>query len=1322
MFIDPSSLRRSATAANVVAAAQQAAAASHEPQTMATTASCLARAFSIVIRQIADLLTMLQDYNALTPVLPRTLEITYQESINLQLYLEYHLKPTWDWLLTVMDSTEAQLRFGAALTQSSDPTHPGHPLHSSTAGGSSGISSGAQPLSAETRRPVTTTASNPTGSTRIVGFSSDAQRSARDREALDPLLSRREFLSYCLSLMRSHNAEHLDSLPVLDVSALKHIAYVFDALIYYMRSGVDSPVAPEVIREPLEPWNDQDENDNEEGDEDTNQSVAMETDSVEDQDVGGSSLLASSCSGSNALGERERVPAGGGGGGAGGASKGRKHPFFQRSDSTLCLGCPPPDPFEAPLSQALPLVNQPHLLQPNARREELFGMPKQPITVPSTGASPPGSCNPLEVLPTRLGLSVRTADTTAASNVPTPNPSNIAIQLAHSVIASPATTSQQASGSSASTSAGTSSSTQKSYDAFDHVIRDMVSTCNTWREDNSRRWPSTSAQTTSTSGTSSVRAPIIVSPRKVAAAIAAATANLNSNSGGNASTNGSGSIKAPGLSIIASTSGSKGLLPAGSGEATASPSPIKSVIVRAGPSSSQDTTVPPSRTDAPDVLVIPTGDNSENGAECEDTSAHVTVETTQPSRTQPSIGQSVSHDLLLGRWRLSLDLFGRVFMEDVGLEPGSVVSELGGFAVKEAKFRREMEKLRNAQQRDLTLSKMERERSALILQTFKELNTQYNTQYNSTHRRGSSSSQQTPLAVHKVKVTFKDEPGEGTGVARSFYTAIAEALLANEKLPNLESAQVGARYSGQYNVLQRIRTRERESLRRHVQRSTGQRVREPRRSLSYDARLFYPPTADGAIDGRTHNEHLSMHQQQLGERLYPKVQALRPNFAGKITGMLLELSPAQLLMLLASEDALRQKVEEAVDLILNHGQELASEALLDLDVFSLSERSGGGAGAGSGPAGGGGSGGGSGGPSLSAGTSAGTSAGSGSGSGSSKKSSGNGSLTSILPTSAASTKTSLLAGIEMMDTDPLDDGEDTAPLFYSPGKPGFYSPRQGKGSFERLNAFRNVGRLLGLCLLQNELCPIFLNRHVLKAILGRPIRFHDLAFFDPVMYESLRQLVVDPENKNSNSFSDLYLTFSIDLAPEEGGGSVELIPHGRDVEVTASNVYDYVRKYAEYRMVKSQEKAIEAIRTGVFDVLPTSALDGLTAEDLRLLVNGVGDIAVSTLISYTSFINESGEAGERHLKFKRWLWSIVERMTPSERQDLVYFWTGSPALPASEDGFQPMPSVTIRPADDSHLPTANTCISRLYVPLYSSRQILRAKLLLAIKTKNFGFV
>ena len=35
---------------------------------------------------------------------------------------------------------------------------------------------------------------------------------------------------------------------------------------------------------------------------------------------------------------------------------------------------------------------------------------------------------------------------------------------------------------------------------------------------------------------------------------------------------------------------------------------------------------------------------------------------------------------------------------------------------------------------------------------------------------------------------------------------------------------------------------------------------------------------------------------------------------------------------------------------------------------------------------------------------------------------------------------------------------------------------------------------------------------------------------------------------------------------------------GADIEVTPQNVYDYIRKYAEFRMVKTSEKALE-VRT-----------------------------------------------------------------------------------------------------------------------------------------------
>lgn len=63
---------------------------------------------------------------------------------------------------------------------------------------------------------------------------------------------------------------------------------------------------------------------------------------------------------------------------------------------------------------------------------------------------------------------------------------------------------------------------------------------------------------------------------------------------------------------------------------------------------------------------------------------------------------------------------------------------------------------------------MERDRAKLLQQTFAELNSAFAGQNRRAH------SAQPPLVVNRVKVTFRDEPGEGSGVARSFYTSVAE--------------------------------------------------------------------------------------------------------------------------------------------------------------------------------------------------------------------------------------------------------------------------------------------------------------------------------------------------------------------------------------------------------------------------------------------------------------------------------------------------------------------------------------------------------------------
>jgi E3 ubiquitin-protein ligase EDD1 len=659
----------------------------------------------------------------------------------------------------------------------------------------------------------------------------------------------------------------------------------------------------------------------------------------------------------------------------------------------------------------------------------------------------------------------------------------------------------------------------------------------------------------------------------------------------------------------------------------------------------------------------------------EDTSASCNARDTEGKQLSVVSLPALDMTTVATRWRLCFELFGRVFLSSVGQENDSILTELGGFELKESLFRRDMEKARNSATRDLSLD-VERERGQLIRQAFQQLNSYCD------RRQGGAGP---PLASHRVKVSFKGEPGEGSGVTRSFFTAIGEALLSDEKLPSLDGVLAG-RKSVRYGQKHREFETEYERRRpRYCFLDRGsptlglRRVRD--RRLNVSARPF-----SHDYDG---SHPLPPHKHALGERLYPRVQAMQPEHAARITGMLLELPPAQLLLLLASHESLQRRIDEAMDVLASHSREESGSRRHSTDTHDGDDGK---------------------------------------------------SMATEVGHVVVQQPSVVADGIELDESDPL---------FFQPGKTGFYSPRVGKETPTRLNAYRNVGRVIGLCLLHNELCPISLSRHVLKYFLGRKPSFHDLAFYDAGLYEGLRQLLVASQAADADEyFAALNLTCVVTLRAEEGGSIVHLVAdesgEGGRVALTADNVDEYVQKYAEYRMVTCREKSLEAMAKGLSDVLSPSALDSLTAEDFRLLLNGCGDVNIEQLKKYTSFNDETAcDSADLLSQFRHWFWQVVEKLSRREKQDLVrsqlnlllvmclflkccvcqvYFWTSSPALPSSEEGFQPLPSVTIRPPDDHHLPTANTCISRLYVPLYSSRRILRTKLRVAIKTKGFGFV
>lgn len=66
-------------------------------------------------------------------------------------------------------------------------------------------------------------------------------------------------------------------------------------------------------------------------------------------------------------------------------------------------------------------------------------------------------------------------------------------------------------------------------------------------------------------------------------------------------------------------------------------------------------------------------------------------------------------------------------------------------------------------------------------------------------------------------------------------------------------------------------------------------------------------------------------KQMLGERLFPLIQCMYPDLAGKITGMLLEIDNSELLHMLEHNESLKSKVEEAVAVLQAHQAKQAAQ-------------------------------------------------------------------------------------------------------------------------------------------------------------------------------------------------------------------------------------------------------------------------------------------------------------------------------------------------------------------------------------------------------------
>uniref|UniRef100_I2CP01 E3 ubiquitin-protein ligase HERC2 n=1 Tax=Nannochloropsis gaditana (strain CCMP526) TaxID=1093141 RepID=I2CP01_NANGC len=316
-----------------------------------------------------------------------------------------------------------------------------------------------------------------------------------------------------------------------------------------------------------------------------------------------------------------------------------------------------------------------------------------------------------------------------------------------------------------------------------------------------------------------------------------------------------------------------------------------------------------------------------------------------------------------------------------------------------------------------------------------------------------------------------------------------------------------------------------------------------------------------------------------------------------------------------------------------------------------------------------------------------------------------------------------------------------------PNRAGAVGPNQDKFVFSpgppsplALELMQLLGKMVGMALRHGLPMGLDLPATVWRPLVGLPLQRDTLGSLDVLAVKNLEQVErtaqvaearaggAGPEGTTASSSLvpegwEEELTFSTHLSD----GSLVVLPHppylsapgGVDLEkeparVTRANWQEYVRLVETVRL-KESAAMMGAFQEGMAAVVPQELLPLFTEEEVEQLICGVREVDVELLRKCTDY-EDGVDPDAPHVKA---FWEVLEEMQAEERTDFLRFAWARSRMPASAKDF-PMnfrlqgPQGGAKEKPDDYLPHAQTCFFSLSLPQYSSKEILREKLLLAI--------
>ncbi|CAI5714913.1 unnamed protein product [Hyaloperonospora brassicae] len=265
---------------------------------------------------------------------------------------------------------------------------------------------------------------------------------------------------------------------------------------------------------------------------------------------------------------------------------------------------------------------------------------------------------------------------------------------------------------------------------------------------------------------------------------------------------------------------------------------------------------------------------------------------------------------------------------------------------------------------------------------------------------------------------------------------------------------------------------------------------------------------------------------------------------------------------------------------------------------------------------------------------------------------------------------------------------------------------------DHLAYFEFAGRLVGKAILEEHLMSVHLALPFLKHILGVPISFSDLQFFDDEIYNSALMV------KKIDDIEPLCLDFIATRAVDGRVEIVKLVEGGASIDVTRENRLRYLDALFKYHVLESVSGQLLSFLTALYDVVPVSLLKVFDYQELELLMCGAPSINVEDWKKHTDFkLYSQNFPTELELNKIEWLWKVVEELTNEDRVRLLQFTTGTCRFLAqgfkgliSSDGRVRLP-----------VPESASVFHRSDLRIYNSKQVLAEYINLIVQMDITGF-